>query len=264
MNSFRSVERAIDYEIARQEAALRAGEPLVQETRGWDDDRGLTYHMRTKETSDDYRYFPEPDLPPLRVDKAWVADIAAGLPELPAARRARYRDELGLSAYDADVLVSDAAATAVFEAARVADPDLPPKKLANWVSGEYLRLAKGEDGDVDVARVDGAQLAALVRLVEDGEISGTNAKEVLLRVGRSGRPVADIVAEAGFRQISDADALGAVVDEVIAENPAAAADIRAGERKAVGFLTGQIMKKTRGQANAGLVQQLIRQRLEVE
>jgi aspartyl-tRNA(Asn)/glutamyl-tRNA(Gln) amidotransferase subunit B len=186
------------------------------------------------------------------------------MPELPATRRARYRDDLGLSAYDADVLVSDAAATTVFEAARSADPGLPPKKLANWVTGEYLRLAKGEDGDVDVARVDGAQLAALVRLVEDGEISGTNAKEVLLRVARSGRPVAEIVAEAGFRQISDTDALQVVVDEVIAENPAAVADIRAGEKKAVGFLTGQIMKKTRGQANAGLVQQLIRQRLEVE
>ncbi len=263
MNSFRSLERAIEYEITRQTAALVAGEPLIQETRGWDDDRGLTYHMRTKETSDDYRYFPEPDLPPLRVDPAWLAEIAAGLPELPAARRSRYRDGLGLSAYDADVLVSDARATAVFEAARAADPGLAAKKLANWVSGEYLRLAKGEDDAADVANIDGEQLAALVRLVEDGEISGTNAKEVLLRVGRSGRAVAEIVAEAGFRQISDSGALQAAVDEVIAENPAAVADIRAGEKKAVGFLTGQVMKKTRGQANAGLVQQLIRESLEV-
>jgi aspartyl-tRNA(Asn)/glutamyl-tRNA(Gln) amidotransferase subunit B len=264
MNSFRSVERAIEFEIARQEAALRAGEPLIQETRGWDDDRGVTYHMRTKETSDDYRYFPEPDLPPLRVDPAWLEEIAADLPELPAERRARYREELGLSAYDADVLVADAAATALFEAARAADPDLPAKRLSNWIAGEYLRLSKGEHEDVDLARIDGPQLAALVRLVEEGQISGTNAKEVLLRLARTGRPVADIVAEAGFRQISDTDALQAVVDEVIAENPAAVADIRAGEKKAVGFLTGQIMKKTRGQANAGLVQQLIRERLEVE
>ena len=264
MNSFRSVERAIEFEIARQEAALRAGEPLILETRGWDDDRGVTYHMRTKETSDDYRYFPEPDLPPLRVDPAWLEEIAAGLPELPAARRARYGDELGLSDYDADVLVADAAATEVFEAARAADPALSTKKLANWVSGEYLRLAKGEDADVDVARISGEQLAALVRLVEDGEISGTNAKEVLLRVGRDGRPVAEIVAEAGFKQISDTGALQAAVDEVIAQNPAAVADIRAGEKKAIGFLTGQIMKKTRGQANAGVVQQLIRESLGVE
>ncbi|MEX1335976.1 MAG: Asp-tRNA(Asn)/Glu-tRNA(Gln) amidotransferase subunit GatB [Candidatus Limnocylindrales bacterium] len=264
MNSFRSVERAIEFEIARQEAALRAGEPLTQETRGWDDDRGVTYHMRTKETSDDYRYFPDPDLPPLHVDPAWLDEIAADLPELPAARRARYQRDLGLSAYDADVLVADADASSVFEAAFAADPALPPKKLSNWVSGEYLRLAKGEEAGVDVARISGEQLAALVRLVEDGQISGTNAKEVLLRVGRDGRPVADIVAEAGYRQISDTGALQAAVDEVIAQNPAAVADIRAGERKAIGFLTGQIMKKTRGQANAGLVQQLIRESLEVE
>jgi aspartyl-tRNA(Asn)/glutamyl-tRNA(Gln) amidotransferase subunit B len=264
MNSFRSVERAIDYEIARQEAALRAGEPLIQETRGWDDDRGVTYHMRTKETSDDYRYFPEPDLPPLRIDPAWLERIARSLPELPAARRARYREVLGLSAYDADVLVSDAAAWAVFEDARAADPDLPAKKLANWVSGEFLRLAKGEDPEVELANISGERLAALVRLVEDGDISGTNAKDVLLRLGRTGRPVADIVAEAGFRQISDAGALQAAVEEVVAENPAAVADIRAGEKKAVGFLTGQVMKKTRGQANAGLVQRLIRESLELE
>jgi aspartyl-tRNA(Asn)/glutamyl-tRNA(Gln) amidotransferase subunit B len=264
MNSFRSVERAIEFEIARQTVALRAGEPLVQETRGWDDERGVTYHMRTKETSDDYRYFPEPDLPPLRVDRDWLDEIAAGLPELPAARRARYRDELGLSAYDADVLVSDAAATDVFEAARAADPALPAKKLANWVTGEFLRLAKGEDDTVDVARITGEQVAALVRLVEEGEISGTNAKEVLVRVGRSGQPVAEVVAEAGFRQISDSGLLQAAVDAVIAANPAAVADVRAGETKAIGFLTGQVMKETRGQANAAVVQQLIRASLAVE
>ncbi len=264
MNSFRSVERAIEYEIVRQEAALRSGEPLIQETRGWDDDRGVTYHMRVKETSDDYRYFPEPDLPPLRVDRAWLDEIREELPELPAARRRRYRDDVGLSAYDAAVLVADAAASTVFEAARAADPDLPPKKLANWVSGEYLRLAKGDDAEVDIDRISGEQLAALVRLVEDGQISGTNAKEVLARVGRSGDPVADIVAAAGYRQISDSGALQAAVDEVIAQNPDAVADVRAGTQKAIGFLTGQVMKKTRGQANAGVAQQLIRSTLEVD
>jgi aspartyl-tRNA(Asn)/glutamyl-tRNA(Gln) amidotransferase subunit B len=264
MNSFRSVERAIEFEISRQEAALRAGEPLVMETRGWDDDRGVTYHMRAKETSDDYRYFPEPDLPPLRIDRAWLDRIRAALPELPAARRARYRDELELSAYDADVLVADASATEVFEAARAAAPDLPAKKLANWVNGEYLRLAKGDDAEFDVSRVSGEQLAALVRLVEDGDISGTNAKEVLLRVARSGRPVTEVVADSGFRQISDSHALQAAVDAVIAEHPEAAADVRSGTTKAVGFLTGQVMKRTRGQANAGVVQQLIRDSLEAD
>jgi aspartyl-tRNA(Asn)/glutamyl-tRNA(Gln) amidotransferase subunit B len=264
MNSFRAVERAIDFEIARQEAALRAGEPLLQETRGWDDDRGQTYHMRTKETSDDYRYFPEPDLPPLRVDPAWLEQIRSELPELPAARRSRYQTDLGLSAYDADVLVADAAATAVFEAALAADPPVPPKKLANWVIGEYLRLAKGDEEGVELANVSGEQLAAVVRLVEDGDISGTNGKEVLLALARTGRPAAEIVAEAGFRQISDNEALQAAVDAVIAANPEAVADVRAGTQKAIGFLVGQVMKQTRGQANAGVVKDLLRRTLEVE
>ena len=262
MNSFRSVERAIDFEIARQEAALRAGEPLIQETRGWDDDRGLTYHMRTKETSDDYRYFPEPDLPPLRLDPAWLEEIRRSLPELPAARRRRYRDALGLSAYDAGVLVNDAAATAIFETAHAADPDLAPKKLANWVSGEYLRLAKGEDDGPGVELVSGEQLAALVRLVEEGSINGSSAKQVFAEHARTGRPVADLVAALGLQQISDVEALRAAVAEVIEANPEAVADVRAGTDKAIGFLTGQVMKKTRGQANAALVAELLREALE--
>ena len=178
MNSFRSVERAIDFEIARQAAALDASEPLRQETRGWSDDRGETYHMRSKETSDDYRYFPEPDLPPLHVDPAWLDALRAAMPELPAARRARYREEVGLSAYDASVLVADAAATDVFEGTLAAGPDLAPKSVANWVIGEYLRLRKGGDG-ADAVRLDPAELAAIVRAVDGGTLSRANAKEVL-------------------------------------------------------------------------------------
>jgi aspartyl-tRNA(Asn)/glutamyl-tRNA(Gln) amidotransferase subunit B len=261
MNSFRSVERAIEHEIARQSAALRAGLPLVQETRGWDDDRGQTYRMRTKETSDDYRYFPEPDLPPLRIEPAWLAEIRAGLPELPAARRARYREDLGLSAYDADVLVGDAGATAMFEAALASSPPPPPKRTANWVIGEYLRLAKGEAGAAAMEKVDGAQLAEIVRMVEDGTLSGTNAKEVFARHAATGWPVAEIVAEAGLRQISDTSVLQAAVDEVLAANPAAVADVRAGRQQAIGFLTGQVMKRTRGQADAALVGDLLRRTL---
>jgi aspartyl-tRNA(Asn)/glutamyl-tRNA(Gln) amidotransferase subunit B len=263
MNSFRSVERAIAFEIDRQEAALREGEPLIQETRGWDDDRGLTYHMRTKETSDDYRYFPEPDLPPLRMDAAWLEEIGRSMPELPAARRRRYRDELALSAYDADVLVGDLAATALFEAARAADAAVSPRKVAHWVTGEYLRLAKGEGGDAVAATVSGEQLAALVRLVEAAAISGTSAKEVFAAHARTGRPVADLVAEAGVQQISDEASLQVAVDEVIAEHPAAAADVRAGTSKALDFLVGQVMRKTRGRANPGLVGGILRSALGV-
>jgi aspartyl-tRNA(Asn)/glutamyl-tRNA(Gln) amidotransferase subunit B len=219
--------------------------------------------MRTKETSDDYRYFPEPDLPPLRLEPSWLDEIRRSMPELPAARRQRYREELGLSVYDADVLVGDLAATALFESARTADASLSPKKLANWVTGEYLRLAKGEGGPSGGAAVSvsGEQLAALVRMVEDGTLSGTSAKTVFAQHAQTGRPVAELVAEAGVEQISDEGALRAAVAEVIAEHPAAVADFHAGTEKAIGFLTGQVMRRTRGRANPGLVAELLRSAL---
>jgi aspartyl-tRNA(Asn)/glutamyl-tRNA(Gln) amidotransferase subunit B len=261
MNSFRSVERAIGHEIDRQTRALREGLPLVQETRGWDDDRGLTYRMRVKETSDDYRYFPEPDLPPLRVDRAWLDEIGSGLPELPAARRGRYRDAFGLSPYDASVLVADADAGRLLEATLAADPELPPKRVANWVTGEYLRLAKGDRGAA-VERVSGQQLAALVRLVEDGRLSGTNAKEVFAQHAGTGRPIASIVEDAGLQRIGDESALRATIREIVATNPEAVADVRAGKAKAIGFLVGQVMKATRGQADASLVGSLVRAALD--
>jgi aspartyl-tRNA(Asn)/glutamyl-tRNA(Gln) amidotransferase subunit B len=259
MNSFRSVERAIAFEIERQAAALDAGETLTQDTRGWNEDRGTTYVMRSKEDSHDYRYFPEPDLPPLRVDAAWLASIRDGLPELPADRRARYERELGLSAYDAAVIVGEPRASALFEAARAAAPALDPKALANWVTGAWLGLLK-TDADA-AARVDAGELADLVARVARGELSGTNAKEVFAAHAADGTAVAAIVEARGFRQISDASALAAVVDEVIAANPKAVADHRAG-KPAIGFLVGQVMKATRGQANAALVQEAVRSRLD--
>jgi len=261
MNSFRAVERAIAFEIERQAAVLDAGGTLAQETRGWSDERGETYRMRSKETSDDYRYFPEPDLPPLRVDPAWLARIEAALPELPAARRARYREDLGLSAYDAAVLVSNADASRLFEATQAADAGLDAKAVANWVTGEYLRI-QNAGGAGDRADADPVELAALIRLVADGAISRANAKEVFEAHAATGDAVASIVAARGFSQISDAGALGAVVDEVLAANPAAVADVRAGKPQAIGFLVGQIMKRTRGQANAALAQAALRERLE--
>jgi aspartyl-tRNA(Asn)/glutamyl-tRNA(Gln) amidotransferase subunit B len=257
MNSFRSVERAIAFEVERQARALDAGEALVQETRGWDDERGVTYTMRLKEESEDYRYFPEPDLPALRTDPAWLDDIRARLPELPSARRARYRSDYGLSAYDAAVLAGDSRATELFEGALASDARLPPKRVANWISGEYLRLAKTGDQD----RVDGAQLAALVGMVERGELSGTSAKEVFARHFASGEDVAAIVAALGLRQINDAGALGEAIERALAANPAAVADVRAGKTQALGFLTGQVMKETRGQADAAAVRRMLEQRL---
>ncbi len=263
MNSFRSVERAIAFEIERQARALDAGEVLSQDTRGWDDDRGVTYVMRSKEDSQDYRYFPEPDLPPLRIDPAWLAEIRAHLPELPAARRARYRDELGLSAYDAAVIVNDNAMTVAFDAILAANPSLPSKEVANFVTGDYARSAKetAERNSAGmVGKASAAEIAELIRLTLAGEVSRSNAKEAAATHIATGTAMALIVS--GKRQISDEDTLGAIVDEVLAANSAAVADYRAGKPQAIGFLVGQVMKATRGQANAALVQGAIRDRLE--
>jgi aspartyl-tRNA(Asn)/glutamyl-tRNA(Gln) amidotransferase subunit B len=258
MNSFRSVERAVASEIERQARALDAGEPIVQETRGWDENRGTTYRMRVKESSDDYRYFPEPDLPPLHLDAAWLDALRAALPELPAARRARYRDALALSAYDAAVLVADPDAAALFEAVLATDATLDAKQVANWVTGEYLRL-RNEDAAV---KADARELAYVIRQVRDGAISRANAREVFKRHIVSGESTAKLIAEGGYRQISDASTLDRVVGEVLAANPAAVADYRAGKTQAVGFIVGQVLKATRGQANAALVQETVRRVLD--
>jgi len=263
MNSFRSVERAIDHEIARQAGLLDAASVVQQETRGWDDTRGVTYLMRSKEDSHDYRYFPEPDLPPLRPDPAWLEAIRATLPELPAARRARYRRDLGLSPYDAAVLTAEPAAASLFEVTLASDPALKPKAVANWVTGESMRLLKPEVETVadHGAVIDPAQLARLVALVEAGELSGTNAKQVLQAHARDGAAVDSLVERMGLRQINDEAALAALVDGVIAAHPGPVAELRAGKAQVLGFLVGQVMAASRGQANAGAVKALLERRL---
>ena len=259
MNSFRSVERAVAFEIERQAALIDAGEPLRMETRGWSDERGETYHMRNKETSDDYRYVPEPDLPPLRVEAGWLAGIRESLPELPAARRARYGEALGLSPYDAAVLVADADAGRLFEAALAAVPGLEAKPVANWVTGDYLRMRNAAS---EAVTVDPAALGDLVRRVTEGSINRSSGRAVLEAHAATGEGIEAIVRRLGLAQISDADTLGPVVDEILAANPDAVADVRAGKPQAIGFLVGQVMKATRGQANAGVVQAAIRERLD--
>ncbi|HJP90258.1 MAG TPA: Asp-tRNA(Asn)/Glu-tRNA(Gln) amidotransferase subunit GatB [Candidatus Limnocylindrales bacterium] len=259
MNSFRSVERAITFEIERQAAALDVGEPLRMETRGWSDDRSETYHMRSKETSDDYRYFPEPDLPPLRVDATWLAGIRSDLPELPAERRVRYQAALGLSAYDAAVLTADAEAGRLFEATLAAGSQLEPKPVANWVTGDYLRL---RNAATDPITIDAGQLADLIGRVAAGSINRASAQKVLEAHVGTGETVAAAVGRLGLAQISDADTLGKVVDDVLAANPGPVADYRAGKAAAIGFLVGQVMKATRGQANAAVAQAALRDRLD--
>ena len=259
MNSFRSVERAITYEIERQAAILDSGGTLSMETRGWSDERNETYRMRAKESSDDYRYFPEPDLPPLHLDAAWLAEIRAAVPELPGARRARYRDQLGLSDYDAAVLVGDPGATALFEGLLASDGTIAAKVAANWVTGEYLKIRNASTRSV---AVEPREFAAIVRAVSDGSISRANGREVLEAHVATGGAAASIIAARGFVQISDAGALDALIAGVLAANPAAVADYRTGKAQAVGFLVGQVMKASRGQANAALVQAAVRARLD--
>ena len=245
MNSFRSVEKAIDYEIGRQAAILEGGGEVIQETRGWDESSQTTYSMRAKENSHDYRYFPEPDLPPLRIDPRWLATIVAGTPEIPSARRTRYVAELGLSEYDAAVLVGEPRAAALFEAARASDVATEPKLLANWVTGEYLRAAN--DGASDP---DPAQFAALVGAVGRREINGTTGKELFAELLGGSFDVRSAIAERGLGQISDGDALARLAAEVLAANPQARADWKAGKQQALGFLVGQAMKASKGRGDA--------------
>ena len=257
MNSFRAVERAIAYEVSRQTAALESGEGLTQETRGWDDVRGETYTMRLKEESEDYRYFPEPDLPPLRTDAAMLDQLRARMPELPQARRARYRGAFGLSAYDAAVIT--AAGSDYFDRAMGAASALAPRRTAALFSKIALRELKTQPELL--SERDPAQLARVSQLAGSGDISSSNAEQVYERHLRTGEPVDAIVAELGLRQISDASALLEVVERVVAANPAAVADYRAGKTQAVKFLTGQAMRETRGQANPAVLQQLLEERL---
>jgi aspartyl-tRNA(Asn)/glutamyl-tRNA(Gln) amidotransferase subunit B len=257
MNSFRSVERAIAFEVERQTQALDSGERLVQETRGWDDAGGRTYTMRLKEESQDYRYFPEPDLPPLRTDPDWLEEIRARMPELPQARRDRYQADYSLSAYDASVIV--ASGGDYFDAAMRAGDGADPKRAASLYSKLALRELKSAP-DLLTQR-DPSQLGRVAALIASGELTSQNAEQVYARHLQSGEPVDTIVAELGLRSISDPGALGEAVERVVAANPAAVADYTAGKTAAMKFLVGQVMKETRGQADAATVQQLLEERL---
>jgi aspartyl-tRNA(Asn)/glutamyl-tRNA(Gln) amidotransferase subunit B len=257
LNSFRAVQRALEYEIARQAAALDSGERIVQETRGWQEDRGVTVPQRTKEEAHDYRYFPEPDLPPLFVARAWVEELRARLPELPDARQDRYTSSFGLSAYDAEQLAVEPGTAAYFEAALEAGAD--PKKAANWIQNDLARLRteSGEDGQLAPA-----QLAELIGLVDRGTVTLNGAKQVLEAAFRTGTSPTSLVDQLGLAQVSDSSALESAVDAALAANPAAVADYHAGKASAINFLKGQVMKATRGKANPSVVDDLLRTKLQ--
>jgi aspartyl-tRNA(Asn)/glutamyl-tRNA(Gln) amidotransferase subunit B len=259
MNSIRSVERALAFEVGRQAELLSRGEPVVQETRHWDERRGVTFGSRSKEEAQDYRYFPEPDLVPLEVDEAWLQRVRADLPELPAARRDRFVAVFGLSPYDADLLTATAAMARFFEDTVAQLPK--PKTVANWLVGEVAAYLNEHGVEIDQITLTPARLAALLRLIDDGTLSGRIAKDVLVETITQDRDPSAIVDARGLRQISDEETLRRVVDAIIAEHPGPAAEIRAGKERAMGFLVGQIMKTTGGRANPEAANRLLRERL---
>jgi aspartyl-tRNA(Asn)/glutamyl-tRNA(Gln) amidotransferase subunit B len=260
LNSFRNVQRALEYEVQRQAEELAAGRRVVQETRLFDADRGVTRSMRSKEYAHDYRYFPEPDLVPLKLDPTWVESIRAALPELPRARRRRFASQYGLPVYDAEILTQSRALAEYYEAAVRAHANA--KAISKWIMTELLRELGGDDeAALARSRVGPEHLAGLVRLIDDGTISGKIAKDVFARMLASGEDPAVIVRREGLTQVADAGALEALVDQAIAANPKAVADFKAGKGAAAKALVGHVMKASGGKANPAMVDRLVQEKL---
>jgi aspartyl-tRNA(Asn)/glutamyl-tRNA(Gln) amidotransferase subunit B len=256
MNSFRSVERALAFEVIRQRAALEAGEPLEQETRGWVEDRGITVSQRTKEYAHDYRYFPEPDLPPLMLDAADVERIHAQMPELPADRRERFQAGYGLGPAEADLLTIEREVADYFEEAVDGRDDLA-RDVAIWITGEIFAIMRDQGLSVSDVRVRPAQLRELIGLVRSNVINTRTGKDVLQAVQETGDDPARIVEQRGLAQVSDEARLLAVTREVVDEHPDAVADYHSGKKAAIGFLIGQVMRRMRGTANPAVARKLL-------
>ena len=260
LNSFRNVARAIEHEIARQAAVIDSGGTLVQETRLWNAERGETISMRSKEEAHDYRYFPEPDLPPLVIGEDWIEEVRSGLPELPAEKRRRFVAEYGIPDYDAGVLTLSRDVADYYEA--VAKASGNPKAASNWVMTEVLRKLKDGERLASACPVEPARLAGLIRLIDGATISGTIAKLVFEKMWATGEPPAAIVEREGLTQVSDEGAIQAAIAEVIAASPDQVATYRKGKTSTLGWFVGQVMRKTGGKANPQLVNALLKTALE--
>jgi aspartyl-tRNA(Asn)/glutamyl-tRNA(Gln) amidotransferase subunit B len=263
MNSFSAIQRAIDYEIERQIEAIEGGEAIIQETRLWDEGRQCTTSMRKKEGSSDYRYFPEPDLPPFLVSQTQKDQLKATLPELPAQKRHRYEETLGLSAYDARVLTDDRATAEYFEATIATGAD--PKQAANWIMGDISAYLNNHRAlTIQTLPLTAATLAELLELIDKGTISGKIAKEILPDLLAQGGSPKTLVEEKGLTTLADPETLGALIDEIIAAHPKELEQFRAGKKKLQGFFVGQMMKKTGGRADPKLTNQLLATKLKGE
>lgn len=259
INSFKFVEKAIDYEIKRQIKVIEDKGKIIQETRLWDSDKGITESMRGKEEAHDYRYFPEPDLVPITVEQKWIDEIKSSLPELPDVKRERFVSEYGLPEYYADMLTSERTLAGWFESSVKAGGQ--PKAVSNWIMGEMTRLLNEENKSIDECRIKPGQLAEMLKLIDKGTISVKIAKTVFEEMFKTGKDADAIVKEKGLVQISDSYEIEKTVDEVIAKSPGEVERFKAGDEKLLGFFVGQIMKITKGKANPQIVNEILKKKL---
>ena len=259
LNSFRSVEHVIQYEINRQADILESGGKVIQETRTWDEGKGRTYSLRSKEDSDEYRYFPEPDLPPVIVTEDYIEKLRAELPEMPKEKRRRMIEKDGLPEYDAGIITASKALVDFYDAVHTHYGDA--KKISNWIMGELLAKVNAEGIELNALKIQPEQMAALLKLVDSGEISGKIAKKVFAEMFETGNNPGDIIKKQGLMQISDETALKTMIEQVVETNPKSVEDYKAGKTKALGFLVGQIMKQSRGQANPAVINRLLVEKL---
>jgi aspartyl-tRNA(Asn)/glutamyl-tRNA(Gln) amidotransferase subunit B len=260
MNSFRHVEKALEYEIKRQIRLLEEGEEVVQETRLWEVNQGITVSMRGKEEAHDYRYFPDPDLVPLRVDDAWIEDVRKGLPELPTEKKERFLREYKIPEYDAEILTSTKPLANFYEESVRLFPD--PKAVSNWMMGDLLRELKGDEKEIDESLLTPSHLAEMLKMIKEGTISGKIAKEVFEEMYRTGEKPARIVQEKGLVQISDTSEIEKAIEKAMQANPKQVEDYRKGKEKLLGYFVGEVMKETKGKANPKLLNELLKEKLK--
>jgi aspartyl-tRNA(Asn)/glutamyl-tRNA(Gln) amidotransferase subunit B len=262
LNSFRALERAVSYEIVRQIEVLESGGQVIQQTMGWDEMRGMTYVQRFKEYAEDYRYFPEPDLPPLEVSQEWVEELRNQLPELPVARRARFKADYSLGAFETNLLVAEKEVADFYEEAVAAAEEADAEAIAHWVTGEIFHQMKEENLGIYDLHLPPERLAEIVDLVATDKITGGTAKEVVAEVRHTGQSPLEIVEQKGLVQISDEDALRKVVGQVLTDHPDQVGQYLDGKGQVMGWLMGQVMRATRGKANPQMAQKLLRGMLE--
>jgi len=259
LNSFKFIQKAIEYEVDRQTNILDQGDTVKQETRLYDADRGETFPMRSKEEAHDYRYFPDPDLVPIIIDEAWVEELQKTIPELPEQKRERFVSSYGIPEYDTGVLTSSKLLADYFEQCASLFPQ--PKIISNWIMGDLLRELKKDGKDIADCPISPSALVDLLKLIDSGTISGNIAKGVFEEMYQTKKPADSIVEEKGLKQITDSSAIEKIVDEVIQANPSQVEEFKGGKEKVIGFLVGQVMKQSKGKANPGMVNKLLKEKM---